>query len=258
VIGISCYSSTDLYNWKNEGIVLPAIHNDPEHDLHPSKVLERPKVIWNSKTQKFLLYVHVDNADYHKACVGVAVSDQPTGPYQYLGSFRPNGNDSRDMTAICIEDHAFLVFSSEWNKTIHVVQMDEEFLKPTKIERRLFIDQSREAPVVFSIDNKNYFLSSACTGWEPNQTQLAISDSILGNWTLIGNPCVGPDAELTFHAQSAYVFQVMGRQNEYIAMFDRWNKHDLRDSRYVWLPILTTLGKIEIPWLSEWDLSIFD
>lgn len=41
IIGISCYSSSDLYNWSFEGIVLPAVSDDPNHDLHPSKVAER-------------------------------------------------------------------------------------------------------------------------------------------------------------------------------------------------------------------------
>ena len=49
VIGIHCYSSTDLYNWKDEGLVLPAVQDDPMHDLHPSKVVERPKVNSNPK-----------------------------------------------------------------------------------------------------------------------------------------------------------------------------------------------------------------
>lgn len=49
VTGVGCYSSRDLLNWKFEGIVLPAVKDDPNHDLHPSKVLERPKVIYNKR-----------------------------------------------------------------------------------------------------------------------------------------------------------------------------------------------------------------
>lgn len=52
VTGVSCYSSKDLLNWKFEGIVLPAVKDDKKHDLHPSKVLERPKVIYNEKTKE--------------------------------------------------------------------------------------------------------------------------------------------------------------------------------------------------------------
>src|SRR6476660_4125775 len=36
VTGVSCYSSTNLYDWKNEGLVLRGEPNIPEHDLHSS------------------------------------------------------------------------------------------------------------------------------------------------------------------------------------------------------------------------------
>jgi beta-galactosidase len=39
--GVSCYSSTNLTDWKNEGIVLPSVPDDPNHDLHCDKVIER-------------------------------------------------------------------------------------------------------------------------------------------------------------------------------------------------------------------------
>ena len=54
VIGMSCYSSRDLLNWKNEGVVLPAVPGDPGHDLHPGNVAERPKVIFNRRTGKYV------------------------------------------------------------------------------------------------------------------------------------------------------------------------------------------------------------
>lgn len=79
-------------------------------------------------------------------------------------------------------------------------------------------------------------LSSGCTGWDPNQAELAVADSIMGEWKTIGNPCTGTDADKTFYAQSTYVQKVMGKKDMYIALFDRWNKKDLENSRYVWLP----------------------
>ena len=51
VTGVSCYSSKDMYNWHFEGIVLGAEKVDSLHDLHTSKVVERPKVIYNAKTR---------------------------------------------------------------------------------------------------------------------------------------------------------------------------------------------------------------
>jgi hypothetical protein len=259
VIGVSCYSSTDLIYWKNEGLVLPAEPDNPASDLHPSKVLERPKVIRNPRTGKYVLFAHVDTADYETARIGIAISDSPTGPYQYLGSIQPNGNDSRDMTVFQDDDgSAYIFFSSEWNKTLHIIQLDDEYLRPTQNESRVFINQSREAPAIFKHNGKYYLISSGCTGWDPNQAELALAESPLGPWTVIGNPCVGPDAQITFLAQSAYVFPVVGKKDAFIAMFDRWNKDNLRDSRYVWLPVQFDGEQVKIQWRDAWDLSVFD
>jgi beta-xylosidase len=259
VIGISCYSSTDLLNWKNEGVVLPSDPGNQKSDLHPSKTLERPKVLRSPKTGKYVLFTHVDHQDYSYARIGIAISDRPTGPYGYLGSIQPNGSDSRDMTAFQDDDGtAYLFFSSEWNKTLHIVQLDDTYLEPTEIEVRAFIDRSREAPAVFKHHGKYYIISSGCTGWDPNAAELAVAGAPLGPWKVLGDPCVGPDAEITFHAQSTFVLPVAGKPGAFIAMFDRWNKHDLRDSRYVWLPVICKGEDVKIHWYDEWDLSVFD
>jgi hypothetical protein len=259
VIGISCYSSSDLLNWKNEGLVLSAEKNNPQSDLHPSKVLERPKVIRNPKTGKYVLFAHVDTADYQYARIGVAVSDAPTGPYQYLGSLQPNGHDSRDMTVFQDDDGAaYLFFSSEWNKTLRIIKLDDEYLQPTNIETTAFVNQSREAPAAFKYNGKYYVISSGCTGWDPNQAELAVADSPLGPWTVLGNPCIGTDADITFYAQSTFVFPVAGKKNALIAMFDRWNKDNLRDSRYVWLPVAFDGEQVKIGWYDEWAQMVFE
>ena len=101
-------------------------------------------------------------------------------------------------------------------------------------------------------------LSSGCTGWDPNQAELAVADSIMGEWKTIGNPCTGTDADKTFYAQSTYVQKVMGKKDMYIALFDRWNKKDLENSRYVWLPFSFEGDKITIPWRDKWNFDNFE
>ena len=198
---------------------------------------------------------HVESADYSKACAGVAVSDSPTGTFTYVGSFRPNGAMSRDQT-VFIDDNgkAYQFYSSENNATLYISELTDDYLKPTGRYTRNFVKQSREAPAVFKYNGKYYMLSSGCTGWDPNVAELAVADSIMGQWTSIGNPCTGPDADKTFYAQSTYVQQIYGKGNAYIAMFDRWKKKDLEDSRYVWLPLeFGKDGTITIPWRDSWD-----
>lgn len=259
VMGVSCYSSKDLVNWKFEGMALPAVKDDPNHDLYSSKVLERPKVIYNAKTKKFVMWAHVESADYSKACAGVATSDTPNGVFTYLGSFRPNDAMSRDQTVFVDDDgRAYQFCSSEHNQTLYISLLTDDYLKPSGQFTRNFIGLAREAPAVFKYNKKYYLITSGCTGWDPNVAEIAVADSIMGEWKAIGDPCTGQDAEKTFYAQSTYVLPVVGKKDAYIAMFDRWNKHNLGDSRYVWLPIQFNGEKITIPWMNEWNLSIFD
>lgn len=257
VTGVSCYSSKDLLNWKFEGIVLPAVKDDASHDLHTSKVLERPKVVYNAKTRKFVMWMHVDSPDYTKACAGVAVSDSPTGLFEYIHSFRPNDSMSRDQTVFVDDDgRAYHLYSSEDNATLHISLLTDDYLAPSGRFTRNFIQKSREAPAVFKHGGKYYILSSGCTGWDPNQAELAVADSLMGEWKVLGNPCTGPDADKTFYAQSTYVVPVAGRTNAFIAMFDRWNKTDLEDSRYVWLPVVIDGDRITIPWHDSWGMDL--
>jgi hypothetical protein len=117
LVGVGVYSSTDLYNWKNEGIALKVL-DDENSMLQKGSVVERPKVIYNKRTQKFVMWFHheLKGQGYKAALTGVAVANQVTGPYEYINSFRihpgvlpknlspdefesiPNINENQDLT----------------------------------------------------------------------------------------------------------------------------------------------------------------
>lgn len=259
VVGVSCYSSRDLVNWTNEGVVLPAVPENPAHDLHPSKVVERPKVIKCDATGKYVLWAHIDTADYTYARTGVAVSDSPTGPYQYLGSFRPAGHDSRDMTVFKDDEvRAYAFFSSDMNATMRIARLSDDHLRTTDAVAEAFVGRSREAPAVFRHGETYFAVTSGCTGWAPNEAEYAVAPSPLGPWEAKGNPCVGPDADTTFGAQSTFVLPVEGKPGAFILMLDRWNPENLGDSRYVWLPLRIEGTTLTVEWRDAWDLSVFD
>lgn len=90
-VGVHCYSSRDLYNWKDEGIVLK-VSDAPESDIAKECILERPKVIYNAKTRKFVMWFHLElkGQGYLTGRSGVAVSDNAAGPYEFVNSFRPH------------------------------------------------------------------------------------------------------------------------------------------------------------------------
>ncbi len=89
--GVCCYSSRNLYEWENEGIVLK-VENNPASEIAQGCIIERPKVIYNKKTEKYVMWFHLElkGQGYNSARTGLAISDSVTGPYKYVRSFRPN------------------------------------------------------------------------------------------------------------------------------------------------------------------------
>ncbi|MEP7142376.1 MAG: glycoside hydrolase family 43 protein [Ferruginibacter sp.] len=245
--GVSCYSSKDLVKWKSEGIALQPVTGDPKNDLDTGRVIERPKVVYNIKTKKFVMWMHIDKNDYSYSQSGVATSDQPAGPYKYLGSVKPNGQMARDMTVFKDEDEkAYLIYSSESNKTMHVCLLSDDYLAPTTTYSRITSAINREAPAVFKYNKKYYLITSDCSGWSPNPATYAVADNLLGEWKQKGDPCKGAGAENTFQSQSTFVLPMPGHKDVFIFMADRWNKSNLEDSRYVWLPLKMINGQPEI------------
>lgn len=90
-VGVTCYSSTNLLNWKYEGVALSVV-DEEGHDIERGCVLERPKVVYCPKTEKFVMWFHLElkGQGYSQARYGVAVSDTPVGPYTFLRSGRVN------------------------------------------------------------------------------------------------------------------------------------------------------------------------
>lgn len=251
--GISCYSSADLYNWKFEGIALKPNDTDSLSEIHTGKIMARPRVIYNETTKKYVMWMHIDSEDYSFGRAGIAISESPAGPYTYLGSIQPNDQMSRDQTLFKDTDgKAYQICASGNNATIYINELTNDYLKPTGKFTRIFIGLNRGAPAMVKHQNKYYVLTSAGTGWEPNAASYAVADSVLGEYKIMGNPCIGKDADKTFHSQNSHIFPVKGN---YIALFDQWNITDLEKSRYVWLPLRFEDDKMIIEWQQRWKLN---
>lgn len=261
MVGVSCYSSQDLYNWDNRGIVLPVVEGDEDHDLVRGCVIERPKVVHNARTGKYVLWFHLElrGQGYSAARTGVAVADNPLGPYEYQGSLRPDDHMSRDMTIFVDDDQtAYLLCASEDNQTLHISQLTDDYQRPAGRFERVFVGRYMEAPAICKHGGRYWFIGSGCTGWKPNKARSAVATSIWGPWEEQGNPCVGPDADLTFLAQSTYLLPVHDRPGCFLFLADRWHPENPIDGRYVWLPLEFIDGHLVVRWRDEWDLSFFD
>ncbi len=247
-------------------------------------VIERPKLLYNEKTGQYVLWFHADgptetsDSNYAAACAGLAVSDSPFGPYRFVNRYRLNTcpadqedmhpqskGMARDMNLFKDTDGtAYIIYSSEENLTLYISRLNDSYTylsaDPDSAVYgtdyiRLFPGAQREAPALFLRNGKYYLLTSGCTGWAPNQARYYTADAVLGEWTNMGDPCVGDDTHTTFQSQSTCVFQEPA-SGTWIYMGDRWNADNLTDSRYVWLPIdFDENGDMSFSFVSEWKLG---
>lgn len=90
-VGVHAYSSVDLCQWRDEGIAL-AVSADPASEICKGCLIERPKVIFNTTTGKFVMWFHLEKkgTGYSSASVGIAAADAPAGPFRFVKSLRPN------------------------------------------------------------------------------------------------------------------------------------------------------------------------
>ncbi|MFE4835412.1 family 43 glycosylhydrolase [Arthrobacter sp. NPDC056691] len=102
--GVNMYKSTDLENWEYVGAAL-----SPETlDTNGNKVLahckvERPKLLYNEATKKFVLWGHYEMFDGYAASeVVVATADKIEGPYTVTakGHFRPGAGNADGVGAV--------------------------------------------------------------------------------------------------------------------------------------------------------------
>lgn len=260
--GVSCYQSKDLYNWKRLGLSLKTKGEAKENmnDISQGRLFERPKVIYNPKTNKWVMWSHWETGSgYGAARVCVATSDKIEGPYSLYKTFRPNGNESRDQTLFVDTDgKAYHFCSTDMNTNMNIALLRDDYLEPTPTETKILKGLSYEAPAIFKVDDMYYGLFSGCTGWAPNPGRTAYTYNILGEWNTGGNFAVDKLRQVTYNSQSCYVFKVEGKEKAYIYMGDRWNSKNVGNSHYVWLPISMRSGYPVVKWYDKWDLSIFD
>jgi hypothetical protein len=162
---LRCYSSADLSIWTRESDALALQGNG---DLGLNRIVERPKVLYNTASRQYVMYMHLDSTDYQDARVGVATSPIPCGPYTYRGGFRPLGNDSRDISLFKDTDGiGYLVSSTSGNKDLVIYRLAADYLS-TEREVTRFTDGSREAPAMTRVNGTYFLITSGTSYWDPN------------------------------------------------------------------------------------------
>lgn len=253
---VSCYSSTNLVEWTHRNQVLKLRNLE---NFGRGWVLERPKVFYNAKTKKFVMYMHIDGplpgegGGYKLARVGVATCDTVDGDYKYLKSFRPLGHESRDIGQFVDDDGtAYLIFEDR-PFGFRIAKLSDDYLT---VEKEIcLIREHMEGGAIVHHDGLYYVLGSALTGWNPNPNKYATAKSLAGPWSEFKD--IAPPEANTYGSQSTMLLKISGtKTNCVIFMGDIWKPQTQWDSRYLWMPLEIGSGKLSLPAPREWTLDV--
>ncbi len=163
-VGVHCYSSKDLYTWKDEGIALSVMPEGSGSDIEKGCILERPKVIYNDKTGKYVMWFHLEpkGKGYSGARSGIALSEAPEGPFTFIRSVRPNAGywpvnfpEELKEAPVRVEEAVFTGGSvSAHPDTLNLIKRDFETGQMAR-DMNLFVDDDGKGYHIYSSEENS-------------------------------------------------------------------------------------------------------
>lgn len=219
------------------------------------------------------MWFHSDNASYGAAAVGVATSKTIDGQYDWKGSFKPFGNDSRDMTIWKDPDDgsAYLIFATNGNADFEIASLTDNYYNVSE-GLYTFSGVYWEAPGVFKIDGIFYLLYSRQDGWTPTDdcklpvmqemiegvadvpVDYMTATSMSGPWS--EPTLLAPASAYTYLTQNAYDIIIEGSESTlYLYYGDHWNAGALASSTYSFYPVTVADGGLSLHRTGGWTMD---
>jgi hypothetical protein len=249
---VNCYASKDLTNWEFRNAI---ITKSTTTELNTAdRIIERPKVIYNDTTKKYVMWLHWEGQAYAEAKAGVFTSDTIDGTYTYSSSFRPNNNMSRDDNLFKDDDgKAYFMSAARENADMILYQLSDDYLTIKTQLVTLWVGAYREAPAMFKQGGTYFLITSAATSWDSNQAKYGTATAIAGPWTALQN--LGDST--TYDTQSNYVIPIVGtKTTTFIFSGDRWQDPDLLSSKYIWFPIRVNGTSLTMDRNDLWQIDL--
>ncbi|KNZ78141.1 hypothetical protein J132_01666 [Termitomyces sp. J132] len=248
---VSCYTSADLMTWTRQNDALTPIDGT---NISTSNIVERPKVVF--KNSEYVMWFHSDSSNYGAAQVGVATAKTPCGPYNYRGSFKPLGADSRDMSLFQDDDgmRDFSTLLTGWgSRTVNfkISKLDANYYGVVS-QTSVLTASTLEAPGIIKRDGVYYLFASHTSGWDPNPNKVFTATSLAGPWSTQTD--IAPVATRTYFSQNT--FDLLINDNLAIYMGDRWRPSLLGSSRYIWFPLSWSTGIPQIVHTDVWSVDL--
>lgn len=229
---VNLYSSVDLVNWKFERKIIQNGVTTPE--LGNGRFIERPKLLYNPKTGKYVVWCHYEQGNYGASEAACFECDSVNGAYKKVWTGRPLGTKSRDCNVFQDNDgSAYFISTTDENSNLGLFRLSDDY--HSAVEKTvLFAGQGREAPAIVRVGDRYFMFNSACSGWDPNQCKMSHSANIKSGWTGLSN--VGNYN--AYDTQAAAILTIKGtKKTTYLYVGDRWQDPDLVGTKTIIFPI---------------------
>lgn len=221
---VTCYSSTDLVNWKFEKNVLTT--KEVEADGKKTWV-GRLGVAYLKEIKKYAMFVQ------HGGKVLITVSESPTGEFkwhqeismeQMIGTL-----NTGDQTVFTDDDgKSYLVYS--YGRGRNKIYLSEIGLKNGKVDllncNKIFEGESREGNCMFKYKGKYYMCASNIYGWDASFAYYLVADQINGPYLPTNKMKVmdGCEDDFAHVTQTGFFVTVKGSEKETVLYCgDRWS-----------------------------------
>lgn len=294
--GVRCYSSRDLYYWDDRGLIIPPRPDDPGHPLHPAQQVDRPHIVYNEGSGKYVCWIKIMHRDGVQAST-ILTADSVLGPYELVATgIRPLGMNAGDFDLVVdpSDQKAYYYFERVHSELI-CADLTDDYTGVTGYYSthfpRIQPPFVREAPAYFRRNGRHHLITSGTTGYHPNPSEVAVADSYHGPWTVQGDPHPDDASHTSYRTQISSVFKHPEYADLYIALGDRWDVDpveggpdipaffeemfrpghhptqrwedlglpdpDTSRAGYVWLPLVFAGDEIRIDWRDEWTVEEF-
>ena len=259
-VGVTCYSSADLVNWRDEGIVYAG--EGAESEAH-GRWFGRVGVAAVPSEGKFVL------AMQYMGGVLLAVADSPRGPFVFQEGvdmtastgYRTTGDQS--VFYDDIHGKGYLVFSKPHGRDkTYVADLGYRNGRAfVGAPRLVFAGHGREGNCMFMHRGKYYLCASDLYGWDGSRAYWMVADSPMGPYRK------SPDGDMFLMrnavedychvSQTGFFVTVRGAEQETVVFCgDRWTQFaDNGIGFNVWTPLSFDGDEPVFNSLSEWTLD---
>ena len=262
---VTCYSSTDLVNWKFEGDVLDR-DELRENVGNRTTWVGRMGVAYVSELGKYAMFIQ-HAAMSSESQVLIAVSDTPAGKFKWhrwISMYSRIGtHNTGDQTVFTDEDtgKSYLIYSyGRGRNRIYVSEIGARDGMVDLLDcRQVYRGAGREGNCMFKYKGKYYMCASDLYGWDASHAYYMVADNIYGPYVPkdsmeVMDGCMTDFAHVT---QTGFFVTVRGTREETVVYCgDRWAAFAGNGLGYnQWVPLSFNGDRPFFNSLSEWQLN---